>query len=409
MNEENDMGAPPENQPPSQPADNNVQPPPLPGASGGKLSIPGKNTKKKTKLRKPAPAGGGDASGGKNKTVLIAVLVVVVLAVAGTLAFNAFYPSSTTRGAVKKGGPVLQGPAARKAASGRNNAAKQNVTANATKAKGRPVGAIKNTGRTGQPVSAQQAKNAAAQSGKKDAATLTQKKQAQAAKKATAPKVAARPAATKPAASKTSIKAAPKPARKHIQKKQASAVKQFDNTGNTANQEKASGGITDQHRKITITKKGNHKSHSLYEYKSLPQSNSLIDVSDITAKKYNASDVLFDWPGGKSAGVSKSLLDDTPEMEKSKRSMAEEEFNLSKRFYMVLVKESKTVEPLRKLAGKLKVMTLSPEIKKTVSHGQSIYWLTVGHYTNKNTAANKAREITSMGYKTTIVSEVIHY
>lgn len=403
------MGVPPEKQPPAGSDGGSVQPPPLPGDSGGR-----QQDADTTGLKKPASPGAASASGGKSKTVLIAVLAVVALAVAGTLAFNAFYPSGA--GVQTPGGPALKGPAARssaqqqteKPATSPAKTQQPAATGDSSKASAGQPAATRKPGRSAaNKVSPQQAKAAAAASDAKEDSRDTA-----AAADGTTAKPAAKPPETKVKIKSSSRTAtAKKPAQtsqqKTPQKKQPARSKEFETVTPPAGVVAGSSGGAKPTNNISISSDGRITGQTLYN--TLPPSNSLIDVSDITKKKYDPSDALFDWPGGQSAGVKKSFLDETPDINTGKRSPAEEEFNISKKFYMVLVSESKTVEPLRELARELKLKTLAPEIKKTVSHGQPIYWLTVGHYTNKNAAGNKAREISSMGYRTTIVSEVVHY
>ena len=148
---------------------------------------------------------------------------------------------------------------------------------------------------------------------------------------------------------------------------------------------------------------------SVYDNVDIPRTSDLIDITAITeSKNIGASNNLFAWPGGKSAGGSKSVFEKSPNFMGKENSPAEADFSRSKVLYMVLVQESLTPEPLREVARKLEVMTLAPEIKKTISHGRQIYWLTVGHYTSKTAAANKAQEIRNMGFPTTVVSEKVY-
>ncbi len=118
---------------------------------------------------------------------------------------------------------------------------------------------------------------------------------------------------------------------------------------------------------------------------------------------------FYSWPGGRSEGNSKTLFDSEPDFGNRNRDGAAEELNAVKKFYMVLVKQSQDPEELRQIGRKMGLDSLSPEIKETTQNGQPTYWLTVGHYTSPDKASNKASELRSLGYKTTVVSEKVYY
>ncbi|HOO56065.1 MAG TPA: hypothetical protein PLN69_04530 [bacterium] len=109
-------------------------------------------------------------------------------------------------------------------------------------------------------------------------------------------------------------------------------------------------------------------------------------------------------------GKNKDLLSNAPtKLKRKETEKALGDLTSTKQLYMVLIMESTDPEPLRKIGKTLELNTLSPEIKKTVSHGQEIYWLTAGHYTDKETAYNKAQIIKRMGFNANVVSEKIYY
>ncbi len=123
----------------------------------------------------------------------------------------------------------------------------------------------------------------------------------------------------------------------------------------------------------------------------------------------SADSSLFDWPGGQSAGSSKSLFDPAPRVAGTEQKKALDDLAASKTFYSVLIRESSDVEELRALGRRINLGTVSPEIKQTVSHGRNVYWLTVGHYTTSGKAHNKAEELKSLGFQATVISEKSYY
>jgi len=123
----------------------------------------------------------------------------------------------------------------------------------------------------------------------------------------------------------------------------------------------------------------------------------------------SADSGLFDWPGGQSAGSSKSLFDPAPRVAGTEQRKALDDLAASKTFYSVLIRESSDVEELRALGRRINLGTVSPEIKQTVSRGRNVYWLTVGHYTTSGKAHNKAEELKSLGFQATVVSEKSYY
>lgn len=123
----------------------------------------------------------------------------------------------------------------------------------------------------------------------------------------------------------------------------------------------------------------------------------------------STGDDFYYWPGGQDAGSNKSLFDSMPAMQDREKEKMLDDFTITKKLYMVLIKESESIEELRAMGRNIRLAYLSPEIKQTMSHGRRVYWLTVGHYTTAEKAYNKEQEIRALGFDTTVVSEKIHY
>jgi len=136
----------------------------------------------------------------------------------------------------------------------------------------------------------------------------------------------------------------------------------------------------------------------------------LYDLPQETFPKATTVDDFYYWQKGKSLGTSKKLDIRKDEFSKPAGVGSQDEFKLEKTFYMVLIKESTDLSELKKIASDLELNHfLDPEIKKTVSFGREVYWLTVGHYTTEYKAFNKAQQLREKGYESTLVTETVRY
>ncbi|MEW6202012.1 MAG: hypothetical protein AB1546_08555 [bacterium] len=86
-----------------------------------------------------------------------------------------------------------------------------------------------------------------------------------------------------------------------------------------------------------------------------------------------------------------------------------EEFRKYNIFYIVVVKKSPNKSELIGIARNLKLTTLDPEILTKFYEGETVYWLTVGHYINSTEASNMAQLIRSRGYNAEVVTDRIYY
>lgn len=154
--------------------------------------------------------------------------------------------------------------------------------------------------------------------------------------------------------------------------------------------------------KIVISPKSKSSSKAVRDF---------YEVSPDVFPRKTSKDDLYEWPGGQSYGTSKTLLKsgEPQAWHTSNQADKDPQFKLSETLYMVLVMESENIQDLRRIADALDLDSPKPEIKKTVSFGRDVYWLTVGHYTTESKAYNKAQEIREKGYPTTIVSEKVSY